>query len=134
MRALLITVGADLYAFEMSSVREVAAAPIVTPLPSAPAPVLGVFNLRGEIVPAYDTAALLGFGAISEWRFIVVIETASGSVGFVSSGAPESAELGEPVADAEAPGCTATYAIDGRVAVQLDVQALLASTLAGAER
>ena len=44
----------------MDWVREVVAAPTLTRLVTAPSIVLGLFNLRGEIVALLDTAALLG--------------------------------------------------------------------------
>jgi len=33
-----------------------------TPLPNAPRHMLGIVNIRGEIVPVFDVGALLGFG------------------------------------------------------------------------
>ena len=62
MQALLLPVGDDLYALPMDWVREVVAAPTVTRLVTAPSVVLGLFNLRGQIVALLDTAALLGNG------------------------------------------------------------------------
>jgi len=58
--AVLLPVGADLYAVPMGWVREVVAVPPPTRLVTAPPLVLGLFNLRGQIVPLLDTAALLG--------------------------------------------------------------------------
>ena len=75
MRALLLPVGNDLYAVDMAVAREVVASPEIQPLPTAPATVVGVFNLRGEIVPVFDTAMLLGLGRGEGGRgFAVVAE------------------------------------------------------------
>ena len=51
MEAVLMPVGAELYAVPMESVREVVADPPITTLATAPPLVLGLFNLRGQIVP-----------------------------------------------------------------------------------
>src|SRR4051794_7476816 len=92
MRALLIPLGSDLYAVDMRAVREVVAAPRATQLPGGPANVLGVFNLRGEIVPLFDTALLLGLPSASRGAFAVVIDSALGPAGLVATDAPESVE------------------------------------------
>ncbi len=49
--ALLIPVGSDTYALPLEAVREVVVDPRVTELPTSPAVVRGVFNVRGDIVP-----------------------------------------------------------------------------------
>jgi len=42
------------YALPVSGVREVARVPPLTEVPRAPAHLLGVMNLRGEVLPVYD--------------------------------------------------------------------------------
>jgi purine-binding chemotaxis protein CheW len=132
MRALVIPLGEDLYAIDMLAVREVVAAPRPTPLPTGPANALGVFNLRGEIVPLFDTALLLGLHAVSRIAFAVVIESALGLAGLVATDTPESVELGEVLATADATAGRALYAVADRVAALLDVETLLAPARIGA--
>ena len=60
MRALLVRLGEDSYAIPMTAAREVVAAPDVAVVPSAPPSVLGLCNVRGEIIPVFDAGALLG--------------------------------------------------------------------------
>lgn len=132
MRALLLPVGHDLYAADMAAAREVVAAPEVAPLPTAPATVIGVFNLRGEIVPVFDTAMLLGLGAGGhDVPFVGVVETALGPAGLAMSGIGESVELGEPLSTTETTGTLATYVHDDRLIVLLDVEVLLAPASIG---
>jgi purine-binding chemotaxis protein CheW len=50
----------DRYALEARHVREVALAPDVTPVPAAPAVLVGVMNLRGEVLAVLDPRPLLG--------------------------------------------------------------------------
>jgi chemotaxis signal transduction protein len=126
LRALVVPVGLDLFAVPMSSVREVVAAPSLTPLQTAPATVLGLFNLRGEVVPLFDTAALLNMGRLTVWPFAVVLKTPLGPAGLAASALPDSMVLGEQVGPSESPGTVGAYATSGRLVVLIDVDALLA--------
>ena len=128
MRALLLPVGPDVYAIDMVAAREVVAAPVVQALPTAPRSVLGVFNLRGDIVPLFDTALLLGVGndGGGDVPFVGVVETPFGPAGLAMSGIGSSVELGEPVGATETPGTLATYVLDDRLVVLIDLEALLA--------
>jgi purine-binding chemotaxis protein CheW len=126
MRALLIPVAEDVYAVDMHCVREVVAAPLATKLPTGPGNALGVFNLRGEIVPLFDTALLLGRRAVAKAAFAVVVESSMGPAGLAATAAPESATLGDRLAATEARGSIATYAVGNRIATLLDIDELLA--------
>ena len=131
MQALLLPVGPEWYAVETSAVREVAAAPLVVPLPTAPTSVLGVFNLRGEIVPLFDTAALLGVGQFPEHPYVAVLETAMGPAGLSATAVPETAELTEHASAAELPGAAGVYAHDNRLVVLVEPEVLLAPARVG---
>jgi purine-binding chemotaxis protein CheW len=52
--------GAEHYALELSFLREVAQLTSITPVPGAPDFVVGVTNLRGEILSVFDLRKLLG--------------------------------------------------------------------------
>jgi len=125
MDALLLPVGDDLYAIETAAVREVVAAPDLATLPTAPGTVLGVFNLRGEIVPVFDLAALLGLGNTRDVPFVAVVDTGLGPAGLALSGVAETATLGEPIAATDTPGTIATYSVGTRLAVLIDMATLL---------
>ena len=131
-RALLFPVLADWHVLDMLCVREVVTEPLVTELPTAPNVVLGVFNLRGEIVPMFDTAVLLGLGALRSSVFAVVVESAFGLAGLAASGVPEAVELGDSAGSTETRGTSASYAIGTRIATLLDLGVLLAPAHTGA--
>jgi chemotaxis signal transduction protein len=131
LRALLLRIDEDTYVIAMDTARQVVAAPEVTALPAAPGSVLGVCNVRGEILPVFDTGTLLGLGPISTFGAIVVIETALGPAGMAMSDIGESVEVGDLVASTETPGTAGAYAVDRRVAVLIDVEALLSPVRAG---
>ena len=125
MHSLLLPIGDDLYAIETAQVREVVAAPTLTPLPTAPSQVLGIFNLRGDIVPVFDLAAILGVGSTDVAPFVVVADTLLGPAGFAATAPAETAELDEAIGASDTPGAVATYAVGRRVVVLVDVSALL---------
>jgi purine-binding chemotaxis protein CheW len=126
MRALVICAGLDYFALPMESVREVVAAPTLCPIPTGPSSLLGLFNLRGEIVPLFDTATLVGLGPVSVWPFAAVVQTPLGAAGLGASGLPESMILAEPIGPSGAPGTTALYAVARRLVALIDLDLLLA--------
>lgn len=126
MRALLLRIGDDTYAVPMQTAREVVAAPVVTKLPTAPASVLGVCNVRGEIIPVFDTGVLLGVRSMSTFGAVAVIETALGPAGLAMSDIGASVELGEQVAATETPGTAGAHVLGSGLAVLVDTEALLA--------
>ena len=126
-QALLLPVGADLYALPVDWAREVVAVPSVTPLATAPPVVLGLFNLRGQIVPLLDTAVLLEVGAVEQSTFAVVLDTPHGLVGLATTGLPERQVLDAPAGPSELPGTTGLYQVGQRVAALLDPTVLLSA-------
>ena len=134
MDAVLVPVDGDLYAVPTGWVREVVTAPTLTPLVTGPAVVLGLFNLRGEIVPLLDTASLLGVGGIDPVAFAVVLHTHLGPVGLSATGFPPRRQLGEPLGPSELISGAELHRVDGQVVVLLDVQAVLDSVTSSARK
>jgi purine-binding chemotaxis protein CheW len=127
MDAVLVPVGEDLYAVPIGWVREVVPAPPLTSLVTAPAMVLGLFNLRGEIVPLLDTAAVLEVGRSTQVAFAVVVHTALGPVGLSATASPRRVLLDEHLGPTELANSDGSYRVGDSVAVLLDVQAMLDS-------
>jgi chemotaxis signal transduction protein len=125
MEAVLLPVGAEVYAVPMESVREVVADPLITTLATAPRLVLGLFNLRGQIVPLFDTAALLGIGAVAAVNFAVVLQTPHGLAALAATALPQRVLLETMTGVSELPGTIGAYRLGRRVAVLLDLAALL---------
>jgi chemotaxis signal transduction protein len=125
VRALLVPVGSDFYAVDTDHVREVVPSPRVTRLPAAPHGVLGLYNLRGEIVPLFDTATLLEIGAIAAPAFAIIVRTALGAAGIAATALPRVVLLEEIIGPSELPGTVATYSTGDDLVVLLDVDALI---------
>jgi chemotaxis signal transduction protein len=124
--ALALPIGADWYAVEAGRVREVVTAPALTPLPNDLGATLGLFNLRGEIVPLFDTGRLLGISLAGAGGYAVVVETVLGPAGLVTTGLPVAAHFEDPVGTGEGRATAAVYRLGTTVATLLDVEVLLA--------
>ncbi len=126
MDVLLLPIDDELYAVPLASVREVMQKPRTTRLPTGPAPVVGLVNVRGEIVPLFDVVALAGTGTTRMARFAAIVEVAAGPAGLVASAPPSSEELGEQVRDSELAAGRGVHRQGDRLATMLDLEALLA--------
>ncbi|WP_454856477.1 chemotaxis protein CheW [Promicromonospora soli] len=125
VHALLLPVGADLCALPVAWAREVVARPAITPLATAPPVVIGLFNLRGQIIPLLDTAALLGLGTVETAAFAVVVNGAHGLAALATTGAPERRMLDTPAGPSDLPGTTGLYQVGPQASALLDPAALL---------
>jgi chemotaxis signal transduction protein len=128
VEVLLLPVDEELYAVPMTAVREVVADPRVSPLPAAPASVLGLLNVRGEIVPLFDVLALLSTGKTSRQGFAAVVEVAAGPAAIAASAPPIAMPLGARVSEPAGPAALGVYDQDGRLSTLIDLEALLTRT------
>lgn len=143
--ALLLStflVRGTLFGFDAQIVQEVIRVGAVTPVPHAPAEVLGVINLRGKIVTLLDTGLLLGFppGPPDRQNRIFVIEDKGEFFGMLADRVDEVVELDpgqlEPppsnMPPAQSMFCTAVCRVSGRVITLLKTKELLSATRAPA--
>jgi chemotaxis signal transduction protein len=66
-----VRVAEEHYALPVADVLEVAELGDVTPVPGAGAAVLGVGNLRGQVLPVVDLASLIGLPAGQPARMVI---------------------------------------------------------------
>ncbi|HEY2703605.1 MAG TPA: chemotaxis protein CheW [Candidatus Dormibacteraeota bacterium] len=125
MRALLVPLGDDVYAVPVAAAREVVSDPHPTPVPTAPAWIRGLLNVRGDIVPLLDLGVLLGAAPAGSWTYAVVVDTASGRGALVATALPEVGELAEVVAAPELPGALAVHRCGARLVTLLDLDTVL---------
>lgn len=92
---LLVALGAEQYGFPLDRVREVVKPTPITPVPTIPEHILGVMNLRGEILPVLDLKRLLGLGAgVPDPRGrIVVVKGPGMAVGFLADSVEDAIEV-----------------------------------------
>jgi purine-binding chemotaxis protein CheW len=91
LRVLTFPAGDVLVALPLAAAREIVPEPAITPLPTAPPAVLGLFDLRGEIVPLFDAAVLLEAGATRP-HYAAVVACAQGLAGIATPGPLRTAE------------------------------------------
>jgi len=126
VRAILLPLPDGDVALPVEVVREVVAAPPVTALPGTPPPVLGVFNLRGEVLPVLDTKAALGGQPGGSAAYGVVAASGTDLVALTASGMPSIVDLDHRAQPSETPGTAGSHLFQGRLVTVLDLPALLA--------
>jgi len=78
-------VGEALCGMEIQQIQEINKLTLMTRVPQAPDDVLGILNLRGQIVTVIDLARRLGLGttAITPQVRIIIVNTVGGKVGIL---------------------------------------------------
>jgi len=130
-RACVVVLGGRQFAVDVTDAREVVVLDATTPVPGAPAAVVGVMNLRGNVLPVVEARPLLGLSvrattdralvlADGERRAAVLIEAVLGlttldSVRPPADDTPGSLTVGELSVDS------------GGQATLLDARAVLAA-------
>lgn len=104
---VLLRLGTESYAAPVGHVLEVAELGEVSPVPGAPPAVLGVRNLRGQILPVIDLALLLGVPRTAPPGRLLVAEAAGQRAGFAIDQVTEVGELDGHWDEAESPLLTA---------------------------
>lgn len=142
---LLFRLGEEWYATEVGSVREIIQDHTVTPLPGVPEHILGVMNVRGEILSVTDPACLMEVGCDERGvhhASAVVIESDDVATAFVVDEIGdiveiERDELEPPVSTASrkaAEYVSATACVNGQLVGVIDARAVLEPVVAGARR
>jgi purine-binding chemotaxis protein CheW len=96
---LLVRIDDERYALPIRDVIEVARLSELTPVPGAPSAVLGVHNLRGQLVPVIDLGAVVGMARSDARSAVVIVDDASDLAGLAVD-----ALLDVAAVDADAPG------------------------------
>lgn len=125
MEVLLLPVHDELYSVPIQSFREVVASPRITRLPATPGAVMGLINVRGEIIPLFDVAALVGTGSSSAGAFAAVFETSAGQAAVATTAAPFTESLGMRAGLSAVAGARGVYQQGDRLTLLLDLDGLL---------
>jgi purine-binding chemotaxis protein CheW len=85
---LVFVLGAEEYGVDILKVQEIRGYEKVTPIPSAPAYLKGVMNLRGIIVPVIDMRLKFGLGdpRYDAFTVVVILRIAGRVIGIVVDG------------------------------------------------
>lgn len=123
-RVLIVAVNNAYFAVPIETVHQVLRHPMVTHVPLAPPGLLGLVNVRGEIVPLLDAGVLTGTGALRESPFAVLVSGAKDMVALAAGELPIAADFEEPVGPGSRPGELGVYSNGGRLVVLIDVDEL----------
>jgi len=87
VKLISVRVGEQLFALDIGVLREIRGWSTSTPLPQAPAYVLGMINLRGQVLPVLDLALRLGLAPSQPdaSSVVVVAELGGRTVGLLVS-------------------------------------------------
>jgi purine-binding chemotaxis protein CheW len=131
----------ETYAVPIEKVREIVKVPALTEVPRAPKELLGVMNLRGEVLPVYDVRARLlltsGIAAVSGPEAtgpkarIVLVRSEAGDAGILADGVEGVVRLLPSLTEGPPPGGTERPFLVGlsrrgeRLYILLDVEKVL---------
>ncbi|MGC4113126.1 MAG: chemotaxis protein CheW [Myxococcales bacterium] len=102
-----IRLAEETYALELGRVREIAKVPPITEVPRAPSFVMGVMNLRGEVMPVFDLHKRLGLvrhAPCNRGSRIIVVETGKGPAGLLVEAVEQVVRLRPSTIEAPPPG------------------------------
>jgi purine-binding chemotaxis protein CheW len=113
----------ETYAIAIEDVREIVKVPLLTEVPRGQAGLLGVMNLRGEVLPVYDVKHRLGLvekspvvtgpGDLPRTARVVLVRDEQGDAGVVVDGVDEVVKLLVSRFEAPPPGTTDRDSIIG---------------------
>jgi purine-binding chemotaxis protein CheW len=125
MVAVRVRVGAERYALPAEHVPEVAELGTVTRVPGAPARILGVRNLRGEVLAVADLVQVLGSPPTGAASRLVVAEDGPLRAGLAVDAVEDVGELPPVTHRADSPLLSGAAMVGDDLVGLLDVPALL---------
>lgn len=120
-----VIAGGEHYAFPVNDVLEISDLGEVAPVPGAPPEVMGVRNLRGQVIPVIDLATVLGLGDDADRERIVVAEHRGRRGGLAVTEIVDVGELAEATETVESPYLAGAILVDGALVGVVDVAAVL---------
>jgi chemotaxis signal transduction protein len=117
----------EVYAVPIGNVVEIAILGDLAVVPGARSEILGVRNLRGQILPVIDLARLLGLEMTAPPRQLLVAESGSITAGFAIDEVSHVGELPDPTEGAESDFLFGTMIHDGQLLAVIDVPRIFSS-------
>jgi purine-binding chemotaxis protein CheW len=131
-----VRAGGEQYALPVEGVREITKRERITPVPGAAAGVLGVWNLRGDVIAAVDLASLLGLEGsadTSEAR-MVVAEHGELRAGLTVEAVTEVGPLPDAIEPADSDYLRGAVRVDRAPVGVVDLGAVLGAVVVGTRR
>jgi len=131
---LRIRLGTEQYALDLDHVLEVLELGDITPVPGSGATLIGLRNLRGEILPALDLSALLGVVGESSPRSLVVVADGDRRAGLAVDELIDLSQLPAATARVDSMLVREGVLVEGAQVGVVDVPAMLGSFAGSAGR
>jgi purine-binding chemotaxis protein CheW len=119
------------YALPVDGVLEVTELRDIAPVPGSAPEILGVHNLRGQVIPVVDLGAMLGLDGGSERQRVVVVEGRDARLGLAVDSVVDVGGLPSPSEGAESEYLTGAALVDGQLVGIVDLEALLGALVVG---
>jgi chemotaxis signal transduction protein len=119
-----VRVGTELYALPVVRVLEVGEMRALTVAPGASRATLGICNLRGDLLPVFDLATVLGLPRSEDPQRMLVAERGGTRAGFAVDEVTDVDELPEADQEAESDLLSGAALIDGSLVGVIDVDRL----------
>jgi chemotaxis signal transduction protein len=120
-----IRVAGEHYALPVEQVIEVADPGEITPVPGSPREIVGIRNLRGQVIPVIGLATMLGLAGDAPSRLVVTESNELRAALFVDE-VLSVAELPPAVEPAESDYLLGACLVDGELVGALDLDAIIA--------
>lgn len=120
-----VRVAGEHYALPVEQVLEVADLGEITSVPGSPPEIVGVRNLRGQVIPVIGLATMLGLSGDEPGR-VVVAESGELRAGLVVDAVLDVGELPPASEQAESDYLLGAFLVDGELVGALDLDAVLA--------
>ena len=117
----------EAYAVPVANVVEIASLGDLAAVPGARPEILGVRNLRGQILPVIDLARILGLNAPASPRQLLVAESGSIQAGLAIDEVSHVRELPDPTEGAESDFLLGTLIHEGLLLAVIDVPRIFSS-------
>ena len=127
-----VRVGAERYALPVAHVREVGEIGDLSAAPGTSHALLGLRNLRGEVLPVFDLALVLGSPRSDAARRMVVAERGGTRAGFAVDEVTDVDAIGAAGQEADSDLLTSALLIDGALVGVVDVDRLFENLEAAA--
>jgi chemotaxis signal transduction protein len=119
-----VRVGAEQYALPVTRVLEVGEIRALTVAPGASPAILGICNLRGDLLPVFDLAAVLGLPRGDAPQRMLVAERGGTRAGFAIDEVTDVDELPEADQETDSDLLSGAVLIDGALVGVIDMDRL----------
>lgn len=130
----MLALGEEHYALPLESVQQIIQKPRVTRMPTLDPTILGLLNVRGDIVPLFDTAVLMQSGTRGSTDFAILVETSEGPAALGLALMPLASEIDAEPGQAGSSGERRVYPAGGRLVTLVAIEDLLVVGRTGQSR